>query len=183
MQPPAQTETPGWLKALGEALAHIFAALGPILSYLFWGALILALLGVVVLIAREVGWIDWAGAGGKKKAQASADQYRPEAEVAHALLADADALAAQGQFAEAVHTLLLRSIEDMRRFRPHSVRPAATSRDLAGLGVLPEAARPAFELMAEAVETSLFGGRAVDAHRYEACRKAYEFFAFAKVWA
>ena len=181
--PKPAAETPGWMKAIGDFFGHIFSALGQAAPYLFWGVVAAAVLAVLFLIAREAGWIEWSRPRRKAKAEAQADHYRPRAETAKALLDDADALAAEGRFAEAVHTLLLRSIEDMRRFRPHSVRPAATSRDLAGLTVLPDQARPAFVSMAETVEASLFGGRDVGAEAYAACRRAYEAFAFAQVWA
>ena len=140
-----------------------------------------AIAGVIFLIAREVGWTEIIRK--RRKPRLAPVDYRPDAEVARALLADADELAAQGRFAEAVHILLLRSIEDMQRFRPGSVRPAATSRDIAGLEVLPVTARPAFAAMAERVEVSLFGARAVDAEGFARARSDYEAFAFPKAWA
>lgn len=182
-EPPKPQDPPGWLEALGRFFAHIFSATGQVLPYVFWGLVITAGLAILFLIAREAGWIEWSAIGRKKKASASEAEYRPVGEVARALLDDADTLAAQGRYAEAVHTLLLRSIEDMRRFRPHAVRPAATSRDLSRLTILPEQARSAFVPMAEAVETSLFGGRPIGAEVYAACRTAYEAFAFPKTWS
>jgi hypothetical protein len=62
------------------------------------------------------------------------------------------------------------------------VRPAATSRDLELLDVLPPDARPLFSSMARRVEVSLFGARDVDADGYAASRAAYEAFAFPRVW-
>jgi len=178
---PPPRDPPGWLQSLSEFLSHLFAPLGPIIQVLFWGVVALAVLGIIYLIAREVGWLEWAGKSAKAKARVEA--WRPDAEQAAALLADADALAAEGRFAEAVHVLLLRSIEDMQRFRPGSVRPAATSRDLARLPVLPGGARPLFAAMASRVEISLFGARPVDADAYAASRADYEAFAFPQVWA
>src|SRR5690606_26136672 len=99
--------------------------------------------------------------------------------VAVALLSDADALAAQGRFAEAVHLLLLRSINDIDGRLPNAVRPALTARDIAGLDRLPTAARPTFRQIARVVEASLFGGGAVDQGAYGECRDAYEAFALA----
>lgn len=178
---PPPREPPRWWQAIMDFLSHLFAPLGPVLQGLFWGVVALAVLGIVYLIAREVGWLDWTGKA--KKAKAREEAYRPGAEMAASLLADADALAAQGRYAEAVHILLLRSIEDMQRFRPGSVRPAATSRDLARLPVLPGEARPLFAAMASRVEVSLFGARPVDAAGYAASRADYEAFAFPRVWA
>ena len=179
--PPAPpSKAPRWLTDLLDAIGQIFSPLGSMLEVLFWVLIAAAVLGLIYLVAREAGLIDFAI---RRKARPTPADYRPDAETARALLADADQLAAQGRYAEAVHVLLLRSIDDMQRFRPGSVRPAATSRDLAGLEVLPGEARPLFARMAERVEISLFGARKVDAQGYADSRAAYEAFAFPKVWA
>ncbi len=56
-------------------------------------------------------------------------------------LDEADALAAKGRFAEAIHHLLLRSVEDIARRRPKLVRPALTSRELSASDGIPAARR------------------------------------------
>lgn len=101
---------------------------------------------------------------------------------ARTLLEDADKLAAAGQFAEAVHLILFRSIEDIEGKRPDLISPALTSRDIAGLEGVPERVRRTFSDIAAVVERSFFGGRAVGAEEFAACRKAYEGFAFAEAW-
>src|SRR3546814_12270255 len=53
-------------------------------------------------------------------------------------------LAASGHYAEAVHLLLRRSIEEIERRRPHLVRPALTSRDIADSAAIPLDARRVF---------------------------------------
>jgi len=178
---PPRRPPPDWLANLLEGFASLFRGAAPVMQALFWGLVALAVLGLLFLILRELGALDWAFR--KRKASPPVVQYRPEAEVAQTLLADADALAAEGRFAEAVHVLLLRSIEDMRRRRPRAVRPSFTSRDIGRLDILPEQARRAFGAMADLVETSLFGGRPVDAAGFGASRKAYEDFAFDRGWA
>lgn len=179
IEPPP--DPPGWLQALADAIGSFFGGLGPVTEVLFWGLVAAAVMGLVYLIAREAGWIAWSPKARKTKPKA--EEYHPEAEMARALLADADELARAGRFAEAVHVLLLRSVEDMHRLRPRAVRPAATSRDIATLELLPAAARSAFSAMARMVETSLFGGRPVDAEGYAEARKAYADFAFPQVWS
>ena len=59
---------------------------------------------------------------------------------------------------------------------------AQTSREIAGLNELPEAARPAFHGIARAVERSRFAGGTIDAAEFARCRKDYESFAFASTW-
>ena len=103
--------------------------------------------------------------------------------LARALLAEADALAAEGRFAEAVHLLLYRSVEDISARRPGLVRPAMTSRELAAAADLPTVARHAFSRIARAVEISLFGGRSIDAGAWEQCRSAYAELTVPKNWA
>jgi hypothetical protein len=168
--------TPGWLKAL----ATVLEPLGHIMPYLFWGGIALGVAFILYLIVREMGGFAWTR---KPKKAAAEAEYRPDARTAAVLLADADELAAQGRFAEAVHSLLLRSIEDMRKRRPRALTPALTARDITVLPALPEPARPAFAAMAQAVERSLFGGRPVDRAEFDACRKSYEDFAFPKAWS
>jgi hypothetical protein len=93
-------------------------------------------------------------------------------------LTDADRLAAEGRFAEAVHLLLFRSIEEIDAKRPHAVKPALTSRDILDLTGLPAVARKALSRLVATVEWSFFGGRPVEAQDFAACRRAYEEFAF-----
>jgi hypothetical protein len=101
----------------------------------------------------------------------------------HALLSDADRLAGEGRYAEAIHLLLFRSIEDIDAKRPHAVKPALTSRDILELQALPSAARRALSRLVTTVEWSFFGGRPVDATDFSACRRAYEEFAFPESWS
>ena len=175
-------ESPDWLRALFEWLQSVLSLPAELVRVLFWVLVIAAAGAVLFLILREVGALEFSALR-KKRAAPAEPLYRPDVETAKALLADADALAAEGRYEEAVHVLLLRSVEDMRRWRPKSVQPSFTSRDLAGLPSLPEAARAAFSAMARLVETSLFGGRPVGAEGFAASRKAYADFALPGVWS
>ena len=80
---------------------------------------------------------------------------------ARAWLDEADALAARGLYAEAVHHLLFRSVEDIQRAARTLVRPSLTSRELAAASGIPTIARELFARIAGYVERSLFGGRPV----------------------
>ena len=174
--PPPPVHVPGWLRALGQ----LFQAAAPAFQIIFWVGVGAVVLLILFLIGRELGFVRF----GKRQTVGTVDfQYRPDAETARALLADADALAAEGRFAEAVHVLLQRSVEDLRRFRPRAVGPSYTSREIAVLPALPEPVRPAFAAMAALVERSLFGGRAVVRDDFTAARASYEAFAFQAAWA
>jgi len=117
--------------------------------------------------------------GGQKEPEAS---LQPEAAPALALLGQADALAADGHYGEAARLILHRSIEDIEARRPALVRPALTSRDIAGLPALPGGPRAAFARIAMLVERSLFARRALGADDWRDCRAAYQEFAFAESW-
>jgi hypothetical protein len=110
------------------------------------------------------------------------DEWVPDAAPARAWLEEADALAARAQFAEAVHHLLRRSIDDIAWRRPQLVRPALTSRDIAGAESIPAQARALFRPIVAIVERSLFGGRPVSADDWSATRAAYADFALPKAW-
>ena len=173
---PAPPKPPGWL----EPLLELLGAIAPLLGYIFWGGLILGGALLLYFIGREVlasrfGW-------GKRNKPAATPQWRPEPQQAKALLEDADRLAAEGRFDEAAHLLLFRSIDDLSGRRPGAVRPALTTRDIAAIDAMPPTARDAFSRIAEVVERSFFGGRPVGRAEFDACRAAYEGFAFAEGW-
>lgn len=163
---------------LPDWLITVFKVLGPVLGYLFWGVVIAGALFILFLVLREVVSTRFGGPGKTTSLQGpNIMDWRPSAEQARVLLDDADALAAEGRFAEAAHLLLLRGVQDIRDHRPGLVQPALTSRDIAALNELPAQARGAFAAIAAVVERSLFGGRAVEAADWGDCRKAYEDFA------
>ena len=173
--PPPPPKPPAWL----EPLMKVLVSLGPVLGYVFWGGLAVGAALIIYFIAREFVPERWLR---KPRASLAVADWRPDAGEARALLEDADRLAADGRFEAAIHILLFRSIDDLAARRPGAVRPALTSRDIAGLDVLPNEARAAFGRLAEAVERTFFGGRPAQADAYGAARQDYEAFAFAEGW-
>jgi len=170
-----QQKPPEWL----EPLARFIQAIAPLLKYLFWGGLIVGAALIVFYLLREFVPETWFR---RKKTVVPVVDWRPEPGKARALLEDADGLAAAGRFEEAIHLLLFRSIDDLVTRRPGAVRPALTSRDIAGLEVLPGEARAAFARLAEAVERTFFGGRPAGADEFGRARADYQAFAFAEGW-
>ncbi|MBO9557164.1 MAG: hypothetical protein J7515_01085 [Caulobacter sp.] len=175
---PKPPNIPDWLLAIGKALA----ALAPYLAYVFWGCLILGAALILYFVARELIATRWPGFKADKGPKLQDDGWRPTAAKARTLLEDADKLAAAGRFAEAVHLILFRSIEDIEGKRPDLIKPALTSRDIAELDGVPERVRRTFSDIARVVERSFFGGRPVGADEFATCRQAYESFAFAEAW-
>lgn len=173
---PAPPPPPAWL----EPLIALLKAIAPVMPYIFWGGLALGAALILYFVVRELAPASWFR---KTTPAVAAADWRPEPEQARALLEDADGLAAAGRFEEAIHLLLFRSIDDLRARRPGAVKPALTSRDIAGLAVLPAAPRDAFARLARAVELTFFGGRPAGPDEFGAARRDYEAFAFAEAWA
>ena len=171
---PKPPPVPGWL----EALVRFLGELAPVLKFVFWGGLILGGVLIVWFVAREV-----LATRFKSEKPAAPVDWRPEPEAARALLEEADRLAAAGRFGEAIHILLFRSIDDLAGRRPGLVKPALTARDIAALEQMPPPARGAFTRIAERVERSFFGGRAVGAEDFAHARDDYETFAFSEGWS
>lgn len=173
-QPPAPPAWPTWIEDL-------LAAIAPLMKWAFWIGLAL-LAGLILLaIGREILQLR-KPAPRPEAPRPPAGAWRPEARAARDLLAEADRLAADGRYAEAVHLLLLRSVADIERRQPRALRASLTTREIAALEALPDAGRPAFVLIGRVVEDSLFGGAPVNATRFADCRRAYEAFALPEAW-
>ncbi len=170
---------PEWLAWIGKA----FEAIAPLLKWVFWiGVAIIAAL-ILYALVREVMRLRLPAAKPKAVEAPAELEWRPDAAAARDLLAAADRLAGEGRFAEAAHLILLRSVDDIESRRPRAVGPALTTREIASLSALPEAARPAFAKIGRVVERSLFGGAQVDATDFAECRRDYEAFALPAGWA
>ena len=175
---PPPPEIPDWLRAFFDFLGD----LQPVFEVLFWiGVAALAAL-ILFFLGREILRYHRSKVVKPLERGDALPDWRPPVARARALLNDADRLAAEGRFAEAIHLLLYRSLDDLDDRRPHTLKPALTSRDILNLKALPEAARRALGRLVETVEWSFFGGRTVDAKDFSECRRAYEEFAFAGTW-
>lgn len=164
-------------------LINLLKAIAPYMEYIAWGLLIAAGLALLYVVARHLleNGLPFGRRAAKTVEQVE-PEWRPEAGPARQLLREADALAAAGRYAEAVHLLLHRSIEEIERRRPHLIRPALTSRDIAAADGLPWNTRRVFSSIAAIVERSLFGGGQVDAEGWQTARAAYEDFALPQAW-
>ena len=87
---------------------------------------------------------------------------------------EADDLAGQGSFAEAMHVLLLQSIAEVRLRLRVPISVSLTSREiLRGIAFSPEG-REAFADIVGRVEISHFGTHSPGAEDYAACRRSYD---------
>ncbi|MEA3052553.1 MAG: hypothetical protein QOG72_1456 [Sphingomonadales bacterium] len=197
VQPPAPP--PKWLRDfvewLGEALKPVgrffnwiggFMPDAPYARIFLWTVLALAAAALAAMIYVRIRDGEWRLP--RRRPAVSVDPgpdeeaWSPEAAPARSWLREADALAAQGRYSEAVRHLLFRSIEDIGRRRPRLVRPALTSRELARAEALPPPARSLFARIAGLVERSLFGGRAVEAGDWSEARAAYADLVLPGTW-
>lgn len=180
-EPPRERSGPN---PIAEAIAAFFQAVGPILGYLLVIIIILAILAGLYMVFGESITLR----GRQKEKTIGPDistvpDLRPEEARAQALLEDADRLAAEGRFAEAVHLLLFRSIDDIQEKRSGVIGRSLTSREIGALGILPDAVREALLPIIRIVERSFFGGRDVDESGWKQARASYESFAFGEAWA
>lgn len=180
---------PHWLQvvldALGKVLVWIndtiFLPLG--LGLARSGQVILVL--VLLTGAVALAWLAWGALWpwwqARRARTAAMPEWAPTPEAALALLEHADALAAQGRYAEAVHLLLQRSVADIAAVRPDWLAPSSTAREIAALPVLPGAARTAFATMADEVERARYALRAAGLNEWQRARAAYAAFALERL--
>ncbi len=163
-----------WLGGDGQWLAHTAAAF-------LAGIALLFILYLTVPAIRD--GVDRLFRRGKRDDGANAETvWQPDHGAAHDLLAEADALAAAGRFAEAAHLLLGRSLEDIASRRPGLLRPAYTARAIRSLEEIPAAARDCLSGIVTVVERGIWARRPVDADDWREARSAYEGFVFGPHW-
>jgi hypothetical protein len=131
---------------------------------LLWAALAVA----VALLAT---WLWRRLSRGVKDATAAAPEVAPALEVP---IAGAEALAAAGRFAEAIHSLLLETLAALSRAA--RLAPSQTSREVLARTPLPGRAREALAGLVSAVEISRFGGAEATEADYRACLERFQAF-------
>lgn len=149
-----------------------------LVTFLMWGLVVVtAVLGASWLateLSRYTGDPELspeAEARDRMQAAAAAIIERP--------LGDADELAGRGEFAEAIHTLLLRTLHELAHSAAVRVAPAMTSREILARVPLLADARSALAGLITAVEITHFGDEPANAADYERCRQQFHVFAAA----
>lgn len=141
-------------------------------TFLLAGALVIAL----VMIAMRLlggGWRLSKPDEAVEKAAATGESRAERVEVI-ARLDDADQAAAAGDWARAIHILLLTTIERLRRQTGQGVPVALTGRELIHHMRLGEQARGDLAALVGAAELCHFGGRSADRALYDRVRTHYE---------
>lgn len=176
---PESREPPQWLKSALEALGRFIDWVGYGWTVIMWIAIALVVLALAFALFPPLrAWL--AERMGKGGGPVATPRWAPEASVARALLVEADALAAAGNYDEAVRLLLHRSVEDIERWRGDPLRPSWTSRDIARIDALPDTARTVFSRIVADVERSLFAGHPLGAADWTRARADYAGFALGR---
>jgi hypothetical protein len=152
--------------------------LSSLMTLLMWGLVaVIAVLVASWLVSELAAKGDEAGPAlddeprGRVRAVRAAILERP--------LGDADELARRGDFAEAIHTLLLRTLQELARSAAVRVAPATTSREVLARMPLDDEPRAALAGLITAVEITHFGDEPANAADYERCRQQFHVFAAA----
>ncbi len=176
---PEQRETPEWIRDIFRSLGNFVEWVGGGWTVLMWIAVALVVIALAFALFPPLrAWLldRFASRGGVE----TTPGWAPEAAVARALLVEADQLAAAGNYDEAVRLLLHRSVEDIERWRGDPLRPSWTSRDIARIDTLPDAARTVFSRIVADVERSLFAGQPLGEADWERARADYAGFALGR---
>ena len=196
--PPPAPKPPAWLEAFFRWLDKVFEPVGRFLKWisgffpdaayariLLWTVIAVGAAALLWALYNRIRFGEWRLRLPRLASSAELpveEEWAPEAAGARSWLEEADALAREGRFAEAIHHLLFRSVEDIANRRPALVRPALTSRELAAAQAVPGRARELFAAIARLVERSLFGGRPVSEGDWLQARETYSDFALPAAW-
>jgi hypothetical protein len=150
-------------------MSHLFA-------WIMWAIVIVGAALLIFWIGAEL-----LGYGGDDAAiaQDASVPAAPDLAVIERPLGDAEELARRGEFREAIHTLLLRTLQELARTASVRVHPAMTSREILGRVPLLADARDALAGLITAVELTHFGGDDATEADYVRCRAQFQVFAAA----
>jgi hypothetical protein len=129
-------------------------------------------LGVLLYAFRDMIPILRWGQGGAWTSDEAVDGD-VEARTPAAVLGAADDLAAKGQFVEAMHTLLLQALADIRQRLDEQFADSLTSREILRSTKLTDAGRAALRDIVGRVEWTYFGEYPAALADYEACRASF----------
>jgi hypothetical protein len=159
----------------GDSAAGAF---GGVATVLLWGLVIVAVILLLVFLVRQASGMTGEDEPVKTAADDAEDPGRLAA-VIERPRDDADQLAHEGRFAEAMHTLLLRTLHELASQNLVRVMPAMTSREVLARVPLLGDARTALAGLVTAVEVTWFGDDVPGAGDYARCRQQFEVFAAA----
>jgi hypothetical protein len=163
---PQPQETPDWLEKL-------FQFLRPVLKLLGW--LLLAGLGVLIgygLFQLVMSYVN------RPRKDVDVSEAEPlidiDASEAQSWLDDAEGLAKSGRYGDAVHHMLLRAIDHLKRRSGRVIPRAWTAREIQTQLPISILARALLQLLVQTVERAHFAGRDIAEADFMRCRDSYE---------
>lgn len=153
----------------------VASPLSTVMRMIVYGVLAVALAMIVMWVARDLRrGSDQETLEGEEVPQPTVDQ-----DVIERPIGDADELARAGRYADAIHTLLLRTLVELVRATRTRVPSSLTSREILARVPLVPAAREALYQLVSTVELTYFGDDVPSAADYDRCRGEFQRFAMA----
>lgn len=149
---------------------HIDRSTSSIASILMWVLVSVIVVALITVIMREI--VQRPASARAPPANEPDDTPLVALQVAAGTLDDAERFAQQGDFAQAIHTLLLRTFETIGRQAalPH----ALTSREILHRVRADREAMQALAHLVNSVEVCIFGAAEPCADEYQLCRASFE---------
>lgn len=163
--PVPQPRQPGWLDWLKFDISPDTARI------LLWGAVILGV--AVTLWSLRDSLPAFSRSRRIKAEEIPTGTSDPSARMQEAQL-EADDLASRGQYREAMHVLLLKSLAEIRLRLGTSFAVSLTSREILRKVSLPQDGTGALGAIVQSVEQTYFGGRPAGHEDYLGCRQEFE---------
>lgn len=169
-----------WFGDIFNAIFDFFSAAAPLLKVLLIGAFIA--LVIYILYSLIKGAVDRrdqlkTALTGRDKPKEETD-IRPDEAFSRDLLKQADDLARQGRYRDAIHLLLLTAIQDMQERLKQRIGVSLTAREIGRLGQMPDRARLALGHIIHTVEQVIFAEKDASESDYAQARDQYGTFAF-----
>jgi len=171
-------DVPGYQTTMPEAEAPAAPAAPPRIPTALVEALGLLVLGAAaaggVALLVFLSWDLLRRRGRRPTVAAAGAAAPPPPRAAGDALPDAEALARDGRFGEAVHALLLHAFAGLARRRGAPLPAGLTSREAMRASSLDAGSHGALAELVAAVERFVFAGRPLAADDWQRCRAAYE---------
>ncbi len=132
----------------------------------------LLIAGVVIAVVLAATWVARRLRRGAEDAAIGAPE--PADPIARITIGEAQQLAAEGRFGEAIHALLLETLEALSRAA--RLAPSLTSREIVSRVRMAPGARDALADLVAAVEISYFGSEVPGEADYQACLARFHAF-------
>ena len=146
-------------------------AVPDVIRYLLWGAVIV---GILVIVWSLRDSLPVVSRSRKIIAPETTPPSLPQSTRMEEARLEADDLARQGHYGEAMHLLLLKSLSEIRRQLGVSFAVSLTSREILRRTQLPDIGRQSLSAIIRSVERTYFGGDAADQGDYSDCRSNFE---------